>query len=88
MVHYACCEPGDENDKVSLLPVVILLVATHLDHLGNSPDEALEEIIYTLEKDLKVQCKILVSNSLLDNVNGYYILLENIAPFRVTWNEF
>ena len=59
MVHYACCEPGYENDKVSLLLVVILLVATHLDNLGNSPNEALEEIIYTLEKDLKYSVKSL-----------------------------
>ena len=51
-VHSVCREPGDENDKASLLPV-ILLVATHLDLLGDSAEKAKKEIIETLEKELK-----------------------------------
>ena len=51
-VHSVCRDPGDENDKASLLPV-ILLVATHLDLLGDSAEEAKEEIIQTLAKELE-----------------------------------
>ena len=50
-VHSVCREPGDENDTASFLPV-ILLVATHLDLLGNSAEEAKKEIIHTLAKEL------------------------------------
>ena len=50
-VHSVCREPGDENDIASFLPV-ILLVATHLDLLGNSAEEAKKEIIHTLAKEL------------------------------------
>ena len=52
MVHSVCRQPGDENDKASLLPV-ILLVATHLDLLKGSPEEAKEEIIQELAKELE-----------------------------------
>ena len=51
-VHSMCREPGDKDDKASLLPV-ILLVATHLDLLGDSAEEAKEEIIQTLAKELE-----------------------------------
>ena len=51
-VHSICRIPGDENDKSDLLPV-ILLVATHLDLLGDSAEQAKEDIIQQLAQELK-----------------------------------
>ena len=51
-VHSICRIPGDENDRSDLLPV-ILLVATHLDLLGDSAEQAKEEIIQQLAQELK-----------------------------------
>ena len=51
-VHSICRIPGDENDKSDLLPV-ILLVATHLDLLGDSTEQAKEDIIQQLAQELK-----------------------------------
>ena len=51
-VHSICHEPGDDTHKASLLPV-IMLVATHLDLLGNSAEEKKEQIIKTLAKELE-----------------------------------
>ena len=51
-VHSICHEPGDDTHKASLLPVIIL-VATHLDLLGDSAEEKKEKIIKTLAKELE-----------------------------------
>ena len=51
-VHSICHEPGDDTHKASLLPVIIL-VATHLDLLGDSAEEKKEQIIKTLAKELE-----------------------------------
>ena len=51
-VHSICHVPGNENDKADLLPV-ILLVATHLDLLGEAAEQAKEDIIQQLAKELK-----------------------------------
>jgi len=51
-VHSICHDPGDESDKADLLPV-ILLVATHLDLLGEAAEQAKEDIIQQLAKELK-----------------------------------
>ena len=51
-VHSICHEPGDDTHKASLLPVIIL-VATHLDLLGNFAEKKKEEIIQTLTNELK-----------------------------------
>jgi len=51
-IHSICHEPGDENDMATLLPA-ILLVATHVDLLGDSAEEIKEEIIQQLFKELK-----------------------------------
>jgi len=51
-VHSICHDPGDENDKADLLPV-ILLVATHLDLLGDAAEQDKEDIIQQLAKELK-----------------------------------
>ena len=50
-VHSICHEPGDGTHKASLLPVIIL-VATHLDLLGDSAEEKKEQIIKTLANEL------------------------------------
>ena len=51
-VHSICHEPGDGTHKASLLPVIIL-VATHVDLLGDSAEEKKEQIIKTLAKELQ-----------------------------------
>jgi len=51
-VHSVCREPGGKDDKSSLLPV-IMLVATHLDLLGDNAEEVKEEIIKTLAEELR-----------------------------------
>ena len=51
-VHSTCREPGDDTDKASLLPV-IMLVATHIDLLEGSVQDAKEEIIHVLAEELK-----------------------------------
>ncbi|XP_065893921.1 uncharacterized protein [Dysidea avara] len=51
-VHSICHVPGGENDKADLLPV-ILLVATHLDLLGDSAEQAKEDVIQQLAQELK-----------------------------------
>jgi len=79
-VHSICREPGDENDKASLLPV-IMLVATHLDLLGDSTEETKEEIIQTLAKELKGKpyAKHLAGHreGLLNALRKYCIFLSN-----------
>ena len=51
-VHAICHVPGDDNDKADLLPV-ILLVATHIDLLGDSAEKAKEDIIQQLAHELE-----------------------------------
>jgi len=51
-VHSICHVSGDENDKADLLPV-ILLVATHLDLLGDSAEQTKEDIIQQLVQEFK-----------------------------------
>ena len=79
-VHSVCRQPGDKDDKASLLPV-ILLVATHLDLLGESVEEAKEEIIQTLAKELegKTYAKHLVGHQegLLKALRKYCVFLSN-----------
>ena len=79
-VHSVCCEPGDENDMASCLPV-ILLVATHLDLLGDSVEESKHKIIYTLAKELdgKPYASHLAGNheGLVNALRNYCIFLSN-----------
>jgi len=79
-VHSICREAGDENDKASLLPV-IMLVATHLDLLGDSTEEAKEKIIQTLAKELKGKpyAKHLAGHreGVLNALRKYCIFLSN-----------
>ena len=79
-VHSVCRQPGDKDDKASLLPV-ILLVATHLDLLGESAEEAKEEIIQTLAKELegKIYAKHLAGHQegLLKALRKYCVFLSN-----------
>ena len=79
-VHSVCREPGDKNDKASLLPV-IMLVATHLDLLGDSAEEAKEEIIQTLARELegKPYAEHLAGHGegLLNALRKYCIFLSN-----------
>ena len=51
-VHSICRDPGDKNDKADLLPV-ILLVATHVDLLGDSAEKAKDDIIKQLSEELE-----------------------------------
>ena len=86
-VHSVCREPGDENDKASLLPV-ILLVATHLDLLKGSPEEAKEEIIQELANELegKPYAQHLAGHreGLLNALRKYCIFLSNTKRDRAT----
>ena len=79
-VHSVCRQPGDKDDKALLLPV-ILLVATHLDLLGESAEEAKEEIIQTLAKELegKTYTKHLAGHQegLLKALRKYCVFLSN-----------
>ena len=79
-VHSICHEPGDATDKASLLPVIIL-VATHLDRLGDTAEEAKEEIIQTLAKELKGKpyARHLAGHGegLLNALRKYCIFLSN-----------
>ena len=79
-VHSICHEPGDATDKASLLPVIIL-VATHLDLLGASAEEAKEQIIHTLEEELKGKpyARHLAGHGegLLNALRKYCIFLSN-----------
>ena len=79
-VHSVCREPGDENDKASLLPV-ILLVATHLDLLEGPIEEAKEKIIQELAKELegKPYAQHLAGHreGLLNALRKYCIFLSN-----------
>jgi len=79
-VHSMYREPGDNNDKASLLPV-IMLVATHLDLLGGSTEKAKEEIIQTLAKELKGKpyARHLAGHreGLLNALRKYCIFLSN-----------
>ena len=79
-VHSICHEPGDGTDKASLLPVIIL-VATHLDLLGDSAKDTKEQIIQTLAKELegKEYAKHLAGHSegLSDALRKYCIFLSN-----------
>jgi len=51
-IHSICHEPGDDNDMATLLPA-ILLVATHVDLLGDSAEVVKEQIIQQLFEELK-----------------------------------
>ena len=79
-VHSICHEPGGTTDKASLLPVIIL-VATHLDLLGDSTEERKEEIIHTLAKELKGKpyARHLAGHGegLLNALRKYCIFLSN-----------
>ena len=79
-VHSICHEPGGSNDKASLLPVIIL-VATHLDLLGDFAEEIKEQIIQTLAKELhgKPYAKHLAGHGegLLNALRKYCIFLSN-----------
>ena len=79
-VHSICQEPGGSTDKASLLPVIIL-VATHLDLLGDSAEETKEQIIQTLAKELKGKpyAKHLAGHGegLLNALRKYCIFLSN-----------
>ena len=79
-VHSIFHEPGDATDKASLLPVIIL-VATHLDLLGTSAEEAKEQIIQTLAKELKgkpyAQHLAGHGKGLLNALRKYCIFLSN-----------
>ena len=79
-VHSICHEPGDGTDKALLLPVIIL-VATHLDLLGDSAEEAKEEIIQTLAKELEGKpyaCHLAGhGEGLLNALRKYCIFLSN-----------
>ena len=79
-VHSICKEPGGSTDKASLLPVIIL-VATHLDLLGDSAEETKEQIIQTLAKELKGKpyARHLAGHGegLLNALRKYCIFLSN-----------
>ena len=79
-VHSICKEPGGSSDKASLLPVIIL-VATHLDRLGDSAEETKEQIIQTLAKELKgkpyAQHLAGHREGLLNALRKYCIFLSN-----------
>ena len=89
-VHSICHEPGDATDKASLLPV-IMLVATHLDLLGNSADETKEEIIQTLAKELKGKpyARHLAGHGegLLNALRKYCIFLSNKVRDPITIHQ-
>ena len=79
-VHSICHEPGDDSDKAALLPI-IMFVATHLDLLGDSAEEAKEQIIQTLADELegKPYTKHLAGHGegLLNALRKYCIFLSN-----------
>ena len=79
-VHSICHEPGDGTDKASLLPV-ILLVATHLDLLGDLAEETKEKIILTLAEELEgiPYARHLAGHAegLLNALRKYCIFLSN-----------
>ena len=79
-VHSICHEPGDDSNKSSLLPI-ILLVATHLDLLGDSAADRKEEIIQTLADELegKPYAEHLAGygEGLLNALRKYCIFLSN-----------
>ena len=79
-VHSICQEPGGPTDKASLLPVIIL-VATHLDLLGDSAEETKEQIIQTLARELKGRpyARHLAGHGegLLNALRKYCIFLSN-----------
>ena len=79
-VHSICQEQGGSADKSSLLPVIIL-VATHLDLLGDFAAERKEQIIQTLAKELegKPYARHLAGNreGLLTALKKYCIFLSN-----------
>ena len=79
-VHTICHEPGDDSNKSSLLPI-ILLVATHLDLLGDSAEDRKEQIIQTLAEELegKPYAEHLAGygEGLLNALRKYCIFLSN-----------
>ena len=79
-VHSICHEPGGATDKASLLPVIIL-VATHLDLLGDSAEEAKGQIVQMLAKELKGKpyARHLAGHGegLLNALKKYCIFLSN-----------
>ena len=79
-VHSICHESGDYSNKSSLLPI-ILLVATHLDLLGDSAADRKEEIIQTLADELegKPYAEHLAGygEGLLNALRKYCIFLSN-----------
>ena len=89
-VHSVCREPGGKDDKASLLPV-ILLVATHLDLLGDFAEETKEEIIQTLALELegKSYAQHLAGHQegLLNALRKYCIFLSNKNRDPATINK-
>ena len=79
-VHSICHEPGDDSDKAALLPI-IMLVATHLDLLGDSAEKTKEQIIQALADELegKPYAKHLAGHGegLLNALRKYCIFLSN-----------
>ena len=79
-VHSICHEPGDDSNRSSLLPI-ILLVATHLDLLGDSAEDRKEQIIQTLADELegKPYAEHLAGygEGLLNALRKYCIFLSN-----------
>ena len=79
-VHSICHEPGDDSNTSSLLPI-ILLVATHLDLLGDSAEDRKEEIIQTLADELKgkpyAEHLVGYGEGLLNALRKYCIFLSN-----------
>ena len=76
-VHSICHEPGDDTHKASLLPVIIL-VATHLDLLGDSAEEKRSKSSKPLQRNCRVNH---TPDILLGMERGLKMLLENIASF-------
>ena len=79
-VHSICHEPGDDSNNSPLLPI-ILLVATHLDCLGDFAEERKEQIIQTLANELegKPYAEHLAGygQGLLNSLRKYCIFLSN-----------
>ncbi|XP_065916153.1 uncharacterized protein [Dysidea avara] len=79
-IHSICHEPGDENDMATLLPA-ILLVATHIDLLGDLAEVVKEQIIQQLFEELKGKpyAEHLAGhhNGLLNALRKYCIFISN-----------
>ena len=79
-IHSICHEPGDENDMATLLPA-ILLVATHIDLLGDLAEVVKEQIVQQLFEELKGKpyAEHLAGhhNGLLNALRKYCIFISN-----------